>query len=331
MKELLTTLHQQNYLSRATAKETLLEISEGKHNSAQVASFLSVYQMRNITLAEMQGFREAMLEKMIHINLDVPDIIDLCGTGGDGKNTFNISTLASFVVAGAGAKVAKHGNYGISSGCGSSNVLEYLGYRFSVTENKLNKELERANICFLHAPLFHPAMKNIAPIRKDLATRTFFNMLGPMINPAKPNNQLIGVFNLKVARIYHYLYQQFPCRYSIIYSMDGYDEVSLTGMYKNFAQLKEENVCPEDRALPLVHPYEIIGGNTIQESTDIFLSILQGRGTVAQNAVVIANAAEALLVLNPDKSFAECKSLAEESLFRGNALNSMKELLKNQA
>ena len=232
MKVLLNRLINHESISANEAKQILISISKGDYNQAQIASFLTVYMMRSITVAELQGFRDALLELCIAVDLKDYNPIDLCGTGGDGKNTFNISTLSSFVTAGAGVAVAKHGNYGVSSACGSSNVLEAIGVTFSNDANHLKQAIETANICVLHAPMFHPAMKNVAPIRKALGIKTFFNMLGPMVNPSFPKHQMVGVFNLELLRLYNYLYQQTDKNYSIVHDLGGYDELSLTNNAK---------------------------------------------------------------------------------------------------
>jgi anthranilate phosphoribosyltransferase len=233
MKQILNQLIEHRTLSKETARQVLLNLTSGKFNLSQMTAFMTVYMMRPVTIDELQGFRDAMLELCVPMQFDKP-VIDLCGTGGDGKNTFNISTLSSFVVAAAGQPVAKHGNYGVSSACGSSNVLEYLGYQFTNNADDLKRSLDKANICFMHAPLFHPAMKNVAPIRRELGVKTFFNMLGPMVNPAFPPRQLVGVFSLELARQFAYLYQQAEKEYVILHALDGYDEVSLTGQFKMY-------------------------------------------------------------------------------------------------
>ena len=232
MKDILNRLINHETISKEEARNVLVNISAGKYNHSQIAAFLTVYMMRSITLEELEGFRDALLEMCLSTDLAQYDPIDLCGTGGDGKDTFNISTLACFVTAGAGVKVAKHGNYGVSSGCGSSNVMEHLGIKFSNEQDFLKRSMDEAGICFLHAALFHPAMKNVAPIRKELGVKTFFNMLGPMVNPAFPKNQVVGVFSLELARMYAYLYQKTDKNFTILHALDGYDEISLTGNTK---------------------------------------------------------------------------------------------------
>lgn len=329
MRTILNQLFQHHTLTREDARQILIKIAHGEYNSSQLAAFLTVFQLRNITLDELQGFRDALQELSILIDLSDFNTIDLCGTGGDQKDTFNISTLASFVVAGAGEKVVKHGNYGVSSTCGSSNVLEYFGYKFSSDISKLKNELEGAGICFLHAPVFNPAMKNIAPIRRELSVKTFFNMLGPMINPASPKNQLIGVFNLELARMYNYIYQPLDVNYHIVHSLDGYDEISLTGG----TQIQNNNgvsiVSPKELGFNTVLPEEIKGGKSIKESAQIFMDILSGKGTAAQQNVVIANAGVALKTIHHHKSYDDCFDRAKDSLMGKKALQCFKKLLND--
>ena len=281
--------------------------------------------MRSITIEELEGFRDALLELCLAVDLSDYNPIDLCGTGGDGKDTFNISTLASFVTAGAGVHVTKHGNYGVSSKCGSSNVMEFLGIKFSNDPDFLKKSIEETGICVLHAPLFHPAMKNAAPIRRELAVKTFFNMLGPMVNPSFPKNQMVGVFNLELARMYGYLYQNTDKNFTVLHALDGYDEISLTGNTKTISNHTESMLKPEDFGVKTIKASEIVGGDSVEESAQIFLNVLQGKGTEAQNNVVCANAGIAIATvqdLNPKEGFEKAK----ESLLNGNALNALKKL-----
>lgn len=329
MKAILNELIDHQSLSKEEARQVLLELTSGKYNPSQTASFITVYMMRNITVDELQGFRDAMLEQCIPVKFDQP-VMDVCGTGGDGKNTFNISTLSSFVVAAAGQPVAKHGNYGVSSACGSSNVLEYFGYRFTNDSDELKRSLDRANICFMHAPLFHPALKNVAPIRKELGVKTFFNMLGPMVNPASPNYQLVGVFSLELARKYGYLYQHSDKQFVILHSLDGYDEISLTGAFKYFYNQGEQLLNPSDLNLPHVRQDEIRGGNTVEDSAKIFMKILEGNGTRAQNSAVIANAGMALYCADQKRGVLHAVATAKETLESGKALESFKKLLNTQ-
>jgi anthranilate phosphoribosyltransferase len=327
MKAILNHLFEHKTFTRQQSSEILTDIALGKFKASQMAAFMTAYCMRSITVDELEGFRDAMLELCLPVSLDADQVIDLCGTGGDGKDTFNISTLASFVVAGAGYKVAKHGNYGVSSGCGSSNVMEYLGYHFSNQNDHLQKTLEEANICFLHAPLFHPAMKTVAPIRRELGVKTFFNMLGPMVNPAKPNNQLVGVFNLELARLYAYLYQKSAVKYTILNALDGYDEISLTGDFKTFSSDGEKINSIESLGFEKVSQSDIKGGHTVADSAQIFKDVLHGEATVVQNNVVLCNAALAIKTMTPEKTFADCFYEAEESLLNKKALRSFTTLI----
>lgn len=328
MKEILQKLTSHLPLEREEARGILKKIAGGEYNNSQVSAFMTVYMMRMITVNELAGFRDALLDLCLATDLSEFDTIDLCGTGGDGKNTFNISTLASFVVAGAGGKVTKHGNYGVSSSCGSSNVMENLGYKFTSNRDILRNQLDKANICFLHAPLFHPAMKTVAPIRRELGVKTFFNMLGPMVNPAFPKNQMIGVWNLETARLYNYIYQQTDKNFTILYSLDGYDEISLTGEFKLISNHEEELLSPEKTGFTTLFPEDIKGGDNVEQSVKIFMNILEGKGTEAQNSVVIANAAVALTKIHTGKSLSECITIAEESLIAGRALKHLKKLLE---
>ncbi|QHS57284.1 anthranilate phosphoribosyltransferase [Mucilaginibacter sp. 14171R-50] len=329
MKQILNHLFEHKTFTREQSKEILLNIALGKYNNSQMAAFMTAYCMRSITVNELEGFRDAMLELCLPVDLQTGELIDLCGTGGDGKDTFNISTLASFVVAGAGYKVAKHGNYGVSSGCGSSNVMEHLGYVFTNNTDALKRSIDKANICFLHAPLFHPAMKTVAPIRRELGVKTFFNMLGPLVNPAKPQNQMVGVFNLELARIYAYLYQKSEVKYTILNALDGYDEISLTCDFKTFSAEGEKINSIESLGFGKLNEDEITGGHTVSDSADIFMKVLNDDATIAQTSVVLSNAAMAIKTIHPQKSFADCFYEAEESLISKKALGSFKALIAN--
>lgn len=329
MKEILRHLFEYKTFSRKEAYDILTHIATGKYDTHQIAAFMTTYGMRSIRVEELAGFRDAMYDLCLKVDFAGYDLIDMCGTGGDGKNTFNISTLASFVVAGAGYHVAKHGNVGVSSGCGSSNVMEHLGYRFTNDKDTLQRQLDDACICFLHAPLFHPAMKTVAPIRKALGVKTFFNMLGPLTNPANPRYQSVGVFSLELARLYTYLYQSADKQYSIIHALDGYDEISLTGDFKLINNIGENRYTVEDLGFTPILPTDIVGGNSIQEAADIFKKIIQGEGNNEQNNVVLTNAAFAIKTFHPEKSFADCYYEAESSLLGLKALNSLKKLVEN--
>ncbi len=330
MKKTLNYLFEGNTLTRQSARESLSELAGGKYSEAEMAAFLTVFNMREIKPEELAGFRDAMLDLSVQVDLSDFDLIDVCGTGGDEKNTFNISTLSAFVVAGAGAKVVKHGNYAVSSPCGSSNIFEHFGYQFSNELSKLQYEIEKTNICYLHAPLFHPAMKNIAPVRRALKVKTFFNILGPMVNPARPKNQLIGVYSEEVQKLYAEVYKQIGVNHIIVYSLDGYDEISLTGDFSYISLNKHEILNPDSLGLLKISHNELFGGNTVQEAAGIFEAILSGNGTEAQENVVIANSAMALKCYYNEKQLEECISMARDSLKGGKALQVLKQLIKIQ-
>lgn len=327
MKKILSELIDHRSLTKETAHEVLVNLATGKFNLSQTAAFMTVYMMRSITVEELQGFRDAMLELCLPAHFDQP-VMDVCGTGGDGKNTINLSTLSTFVVAAAGQPVAKHGNYGVSSACGSSNLLEYFGYRFTNNMDELKRSLDRSNICFMHAPLFHPAMKNVAPIRKELGVKTFFNMLGPMVNPAFPKRQLVGVFSLELARQYGYLYQNSDKDFLILHALDGYDEVSLTSPFKFFFNEGERLADPADLNLPTIKYDDIKGGSTVEESAKLFMNVLEGKGTVPQKSAVIANAAMALYCVDRKAGLIAAVDKATEALKSGKALMAFKKLME---
>lgn len=324
MKQILQYLFNHQTLTKAEAKSILTEISQGKFNDNEVTAFITVFLMRSITLEELEGFREALLQLAKPIDLGTKDLVDIVGTGGDGKNTFNISTLASFIVAGAGQKVAKQGNYGASTISGSSNVLEELGYKFKENEDELKADLEKGNICFLHAPLFHPALKSVGPLRKNLGLKTFFNVLGPLVNPVRPDFTMIGVANLEIARVYQYLLQKENQEFMLVHALDGYDEISLTGDSKIFDKNGETIYSAQDLGFKNIEPESISGGKTIEEAAKIFLSILEGKGTEEQNSVVLANAALALENTRKYGNYFDCLALAKDSLENGKALNSLR-------
>lgn len=328
MKEILNLLMEHKTLSKDIAKNVLTDIAQGKVNQSQMASFITVYLMRSITVDELEGFRDAMFDLCVATDLSAYNPIDLCGTGGDGKDTFNISTISSFVVAGAGVKVAKHGNYGVSSLTGSSNIMEHFGYKFTNDKSILEKQIAEAGICIMHAPLFHPAMKNVGPIRKELGVKTFFNMLGPMINPAFPKNQLVGVFNLELARLYSYLYQKSGKNFVILHSLDGYDEISLTGKFKLIANTKDQLLSPEDIGFSQLKQEELHSGNSIENSAKIFKNILNNESTAAQRNAVLANSAMAIFCAKPELSYEAAIAAAKESLESKKALKSFKKLLE---
>ena len=325
MKNILNRLINHDVLNKTESREILVNISEGKYNPSQIAAFLTVYMMRSITIEELEGFRDALLDLCLKVDVSEYNAIDLCGTGGDGKDTFNISTLSSFVTAGSDVAVTKHGNYGVSSVSGSSNVMDYLGIKFSNDVDFLKRSMDTVGMCVLHAPLFHPAMKHVAPIRRELAVKTFFNMLGPMVNPAFPQNQLVGVFNLELARMYGYLYQKGDKNFTILHALDGYDEISLTGPTKTITNHTETMLHPADFGVKAHTQADIYGGNSIESSAKIFMDVISGNGSEAQNNVVCANAGMAIATvkgLTPIEGFIQAK----ESLLGGKALEKLKKL-----
>ena len=326
MKKILEKLFDHNYLEYEESKKVLKEISSKKYNNSQVASFLTVFKMRNPSVQEIEGFRDALLDLCVKIDLSSDfETIDLCGTGGDGKNTFNISTISSFVVAGAGYKVTKHGNYGVSSSCGSSDVLQQLGIKLSNDDGYLKKCLDKGNFCYLHAPLFHPAMKNVAGVRKELEFKTFFNILGPLVNPLQPKNQLCGVYNLEISRLYGYVFENSKKNYSILYSLDGYDEISLTSDFMKISRNDSTINSPDYFGFHKINHDEIKGGESIEDSASIFTKILENNATKSQTDVVLANSAIAIQTIT-NKTIDECLSIAKQSIDSGSALNCLKKI-----
>ncbi|MBR9919363.1 MAG: anthranilate phosphoribosyltransferase [Bacteroidetes bacterium] len=327
MKQILHQLFEHQTLSRTEARDILLRIAGDDYNDSEIASFLTVFRMRPISVEELQGFQEALLQLSNPFDLQGVTAIDVVGTGGDGKNTFNISTISCFVLAGAGYIVCKHGNYGVSSGCGSSNVLEALGYEFSADSAILHGQLEKAGICFLHAPLFHPAMKRVAPVRRALGVKTFFNMLGPLVNPAQPDYQLFGVYSPELARLYQYVLQARDKQFGVVYALDGYDEVSLTGPAQFRTKNGDSLLDAADFGLPKIEAEALHGGNTVEEAKAIFTRVLDGSATDAQKSVILANAGLAIYSMGAGKSLIDCVEEARESLDSGKALKTLKKLL----
>lgn len=327
MKDILNKLFSKTVLTRQEAKHTLTEIASGVHNDSLVASFLTVYMMRDLQAQELAGFRDAMLDLCLSVDLSHYDAMDICGTGGDGKDTFNISTTTSFVLAGAGQNVVKHGNSAVSSKCGSSDLLLHLGYKFSNDPEKLKSDLDKAGICYLHAPLFHPAMKNVAHIRKDLGLKTFFNLLGPLLNPSKPSKQLVGVYKPEIIDLYQNVLKTEGIDFGIVHSFDGYDEISLTGPFKLATKDKVRTITPEEIGLKTYKPEDLSGGNSLKESAEIFMSVLENNSTEAQRDVVIANAGISLYIAGKSPDIKECIDIARESLVSGKALASFKKLI----
>lgn len=327
MKEILNRLFEHDKLSRNEAKEVLLNIGSGAYNDIQITAFTTAFNMRPLTLDELQGFRDALLELCVKVNVDGMATLDIVGTGGDNKNTFNISTLSCIVVAGAGYKVTKHGSYGVSSAVGSSDVLIQLGYPFSNNQDDLLNQLEKANICFLHAPLFHPALKTVVPVRKQLGTKTFFNIMGPLVNPLQPTHQMFGTFSLELLRSYQYIMEQSGRKFSIIYALDGYDEISLTGDIKWVSNENEKLLKSDSFNLPKVKSIDLHGGETSEDAAAIFISVLENKATEAQRNVVLANAGLAIHTIHPEKSLIDCVGEARESIESGNALSTLKKLI----
>ena len=330
MKKILQYLFEHKTLSREQAMDALVQISQGAYNEHEVTSFVTVFLMRRITIDELMGFRDALLSLAVKVNLGVDNAIDIVGTGGDGKDTFNISTLACFIVAGAGQPVVKHGNYGASTVSGASNVMEQLGYQFKNEEAALAREVKEAGICFLHAPMFHPALKTVGPIRRNIGVRTFFNMLGPIVNPAQPKYQLIGVYNLEMARIYSYVLQQLNKEFTLIHSLDGYDEISLTTDTKIITNQGECIMTPQQLGKKKVFADELHGGDTVEAAAAIFKNIVEGKGTWSQNAVVLANAAMALNLTGQYANYEMAYQAAVHSLESGAASNCLKKLISLQ-
>lgn len=330
MKEVLQYLFDGNFLTTKKAEEVLINIGQDHYSEVEISSFLTVFLMRPITADELKGFRNALLKLAVRVDFSEFNTIDVCGTGGDEKNTFNISTLTAFVLAGAGVKVAKHGNYGVSSSCGSSNLLEYFGYKFSNNEEKLKAEIDETGITFLHAPLFHPAMKYVAPVRRTLKVKTFFNKLGPMVNPSMPQNQLVGVYDLKVLELYKKVYENSDVNYTILHALDGYDEISLTGDVVFASNHSEGKLNPVDFGFAPLKPAELNGGNTVEEAATIFIHVLENKSTTAQKNAVLANAATGIKIIHPEKELSACVEIAKESIDSGNALNVFKNLMEKQ-
>ncbi len=327
MRDILQLLYAGEILTEDTIYELMKKIGEGAYTDIQIGAFLSALNMRSISVGELRGLRRAMFDLCLRIDLGGLETIDLCGTGGDGKDTFNISTISSFIVAGAGIPVTKHGNYGVSSNCGSSNVLEALGVKFTNDQDKIRQQLEIANISILHAPLFHPAMKYVAPSRKSMQVKTVFNILGPLTNPTRPTVQVSGVFNLEVGRLYYYLLQESAERFAVVHSLDGYDEISLTSPMKVFSHRGEYTLTPEQIGFESVRAEALANGATVTEAGEVFLKVISGNGTPAQRNAVLANSGLCIATFR-DISMEEGVALAAESLDSGRAYESLKKLIE---
>ncbi len=328
MKNILTRITNNETLSEQEAYDLMMRITAGQCNDAQIAALLALFQMRGVTVDEIIGFRRALLERRVPTDLSEFNPIDIVGTGGDGKNTFNISTCACFVVAGAGYKVAKHGNYGASSVSGASNVIESHGVKFTADIDKLRRSLDKCNMVYMHAQLFNTGMKYVGPVRKQLQVRTVFNLLGPIVNPSMPKRQLLGVADLKQMRLYVNLFQKLGMDFAVVTSLDGYDEISLTDKYKVVTNNYQMIRSPEEIGMPRAQQSDLYGGSTPAEAAKIFDDVLQGRATEAQRYAVAVNAAYAIQVLEPAYDIAQCLALAFESLDSGKALATFKKFVE---
>ncbi|MBX2845409.1 MAG: anthranilate phosphoribosyltransferase [Saprospiraceae bacterium] len=327
MKAVLNLLAEGEQLSRVESKEVMLKLASGEFSNEEIAAFLMALNMRPLVVDELLGFRDAMLEKALQVDLSEFESIDIVGTGGDGKNTFNISTCTSFVVAGAGYKVAKHGSYGVSSVSGSANVLMELGVGFTTDKSLLKTALEQANICFLHAPLFHPAMKHVVPVRKALKVKTLFNLLGPLLNPSQPKFGMIGVYKQPLAAVYAHLLRQTNMTFNVVHALDGYDEIALTGDTLSVDNTQEKTLRPQDFGADQIQPEAIFGGNTVPEAAQIFSTILNNEAPEAPKQVVLANAALAIQTITR-KPLLEAKQEALEAINSGRAQQALKKLIE---
>jgi anthranilate phosphoribosyltransferase len=325
MKELLTKIINYEALDYAEAKTIIQAIVSDEFNEFQLVALITSLQMKGLELNEMKGFQDALLENAVSVDLNSYNGIDLCGTGGDGKNTFNISTCTSLVLASMSYKVIKHGNYGVSSISGSSSVLEYLGFYFPKNQEELEREIEKTNLAILHAPLFHPALKKVGQIRKELGIRTFFNSLGPLINPAKPSFQMTGTYSLELAKIYHFLLKDSRENHKVVYGLAGYDELTLVCPTKIYSKTEEKIYVSENFGVDKqILASDLFGGNTVKQAAEILVKILKGHGTKAQNTVIAANVSAAMHCINPESDLIANFVLAKEQLLSGKAYKHFK-------
>lgn len=321
MKEVLNKMLNHEELSRTETRDIIVGITKDEFPTEQITALLTGLQMRGVTVDELLGFRDGILTTGVKAILDCDKYIDVVGTGGDRKNTFNISTTSCFVIAGAGYKVAKHGNYAATSVSGASNVIHHHGVKFTADIDKLNRSINEAGIVYLHAQLFASAMKFVGPIRKALQFPTVFNLLGPLVNPSQPKAQLLGVANLDQMRLYRQVYQKLGIDYGIVNSIDGYDEISLTGDFKVATNNYERVFSPADLGFVPATPEELVGGANEDEAAEIFDAVLENRALPAQKNVVLANAAFGIQVMEKGKkSIEECVEIARESIDSGKAL-----------
>lgn len=328
MKNILYRLFEHQNLGRDESREVLVRMARGEYNESQIAAFITVYLMRSITIDELAGFRDALLEMRVPVDLAEYNAIDIVGTGGDNKNTFNISTAACFTVAGAGYNVVKHGNYGSTSVSGASNVIEQHGVKFTSDVDVMRRSLDECNIAYLHAQYFNPALKVVAPVRRNLAVRTFFNMLGPLVNPTLPRRQMLGVYNLKLARLYYYLYQQTEVDFTIVTSLDGYDEISLTDNFKVLSNSEENIYTPEELGFVRAVKSDLYGGQTVEDAAAIFDRVLSDTATLEQKNAVVANAAFAIRTIDRNMPIEEAIGRARESIESGNALKAFRKFVE---
>ncbi len=328
MKLILNKLFNYQNLTTDESRMLLHNIAQGKYNDTQVASLITVFLMRHIAIEELQGFRLALLELCVPVKLHQYKPIDIVGTGGDGKDTFNVSTCACFVVAAAGYPVVKHGNYGVSSVSGASNVMEKFGVKFNADNDLLLHSLDACNMAYLHAPLFNSAMKAVGGVRKNLGVRSFFNILGPLVNPAHPPYQLLGVYNLAMQRLYYYMLQQSNMQFAVIHSLDGYDEISLTNDFKVNTLTGEKIYSPADLGFSTCNEIDLYGGSTIEQAAEIFGNVLNNKATEAQRNVVLANAAFAVKVITPQKSVQECLDEVRYALESGKAMKIFRKFIE---
>ena len=329
MKDILNRMLNHEELTREETRDILVGITRSEYPNEQITALLTALQMRGITVDELLGFRDGLLETGVPVPLDCDRYIDVVGTGGDRKNTFNISTTSCFVIAGAGSKVAKHGNYAATSTSGASNVIANHGVKFTDDIDRLNRCINECGIVYLHAQLFAKAMKFVGPIRKALQFPTCFNLLGPIVNPSKPQCQLLGVANLDQMRLYNNVYQKIGLDYGIVNSIDGYDEISLTGDFKVTTNNYERIFKPSDLGFTIIKPEELRAGANEQEAKEIFDAVLANTALPAQKNVVLANAAFAIQVLEKGKKdIEECIDIARESIDSGKALDTFKKFVE---
>ncbi len=328
MKHVLSRLLTGETLTREETRSLMINITREQYNDIQIAALLTAIQMRGATVDELLGFRDGLLETGLYIDLSDFNTLDIVGTGGDQKNTFNISTCSAFVIAGAGYKVSKHGNGASTSVSGASNVLQAHGVRFTADADTLRRSLDEAGICYFHAPLFAYGMKFVGPARKALGVPTCFNLLGPLVNPCHPRNSLHGTANQSQLRLYTSIHQRIGDNFGVVTSYDGYDEISLTSGFKFITNHFEKVFTPKDLGMNYVEPSDIYGGDTIDEAKRIFDSVLEGTSTEAQKSVILANAACGISVLDRNLSIDESIALARESLDSGRALASFKKFLE---